>query len=95
MLSDDVEWDRSLPKKGQLEVPEAFTSAYSRKISPVRANTIKELQTYITNGPNFSEAVNGPMPNNITMAIPLKVWARTKRNDVLKFFKQKSSQDKL
>jgi hypothetical protein len=98
MLSDDVEWDRSLPKKGELKssiMAGAVNSEDSRKISPIRANTLKELETYKTNGPTFSEAVNGPMPHNITVVVPLKVWARTKRNNVLKFFNQSSSQDNL
>jgi hypothetical protein len=98
MLSADVEWDRSLPKKGELKLADMVGAAnpeYSKKISPVRAHAIKELETYITNGPNFSEAVNGPMPHSIKLIAPLKLWARAKRNNVLTFFNQKSNRDKF
>jgi hypothetical protein len=98
MISADVEWDRSLPKKGELKLADMVRAAnpeYSKKISSVRAHAIQELETYITDGPNFSEAVNGPMPHNIKLIAPLKVWVRTKRNNVLAFFNQNLSQDKL
>jgi hypothetical protein len=98
MLSDDVEWDRSLPRKGELKLAERFGAANpedSKKSSPAQAHAIKELETSIKNVPSFSEAVDGPMPNNITTIVPLKVWARTKCSNVLTFFNQRSNRDKL
>jgi hypothetical protein len=98
MISADVEWDRSLPKKGELKLADMVGAAnpeYSKTISPVRAHAIQELETYITDGPNFSEAVNGPMPHNIKLIAPLKLWARVKRNNVLAYFNQSSNRYKL
>jgi spore coat protein CotH len=94
MLSDDVEWDKSLPRKGQMKIIDLI-GGNNTEMSPVQATAAKELLTYATHGPNFSQAVNGPMPNNITAILPLKVWARTKRSNLVKFFSQKPDQDKL
>jgi hypothetical protein len=98
MISDDVEWDRSLQKKGQLKIAELAASMHidnSSKAPSHLDNLFNVFKTIITDVPNFNEAVNGPMPNNIKLIVPLKVWARTKRNGVLKFFNQTLSQDKL
>jgi hypothetical protein len=98
IISADVEWDRSLPRKGELKLAERFGAGNpenSKKIPPAQAQAIKELETSIKNVPSFSEVVDGPMPNNITTVIPLKVWARTKRINVLTFFHQRSNRDKL
>jgi hypothetical protein len=92
MLRDDVEWDSSLPKKGQLKVSslaEGDTPKKTTEVSPIRAAAIEDVKKYVSNGPNFSQAINGPIPNNVTIIVPLKVWARTKRNNLVNFFNQK------
>jgi spore coat protein CotH len=98
MLRDDVEWDRSLPKKGELKLA-ALGAAMVPKTPSKTASTLSDLfkvfKTITTDVPDFSQAINGPMPNNITVILPLKAWVRTKRSNVLKFFNKSSNLGKL
>ncbi|KAI8882342.1 coth-domain-containing protein [Backusella circina FSU 941] len=98
MLRDDVEWDKSLPKKSQAmfsDLLEKGNSDNYTTVEPAAKEAVKQMLKYVSEAPTFDQAVNGPMPGNITVVLPLKVWARTKRDNILKFFNQTAKQPKV
>lgn len=98
MLLDDVAWDKSLPKKGHLNLSTLFPDAKNQTSNAILPDGVggqvanmseSEMENLMYNLISFDAAVNGPVPKEITgLVMPLADWVKTSSENILNYFNQ-------
>jgi hypothetical protein len=95
MLTTDVEWDRSLPKKGRLALDSLLPGAGNQTSNMNMTNstqpsnlTESDIEEFFRNGIPFEAAIYGPLPFNVSILLSLKEWITLRSDNILKFFNQ-------